>query len=146
MWRQGKLDLKSPETFVEYFNRLHGRAEQDALGIMALESELRFEDTADEFRIIRDSGEPVVAPFGEDWERRVKDIRYGGISRDRMRRLQPFLVSLYPQEIQALLKAGAVEKIEDTFYVLAPQFNLYSERWGFGWKGPLAAEPESLIV
>ncbi len=145
MWRLGKLDLKALATFTEYFERLYSRAERDAPGVLAAEREQRFQDVAESFRMIDESGQPVVAPFG-DWQRRVEDVRMLGISRDRMRRLQPFMVSLYRQEIEALVAAGAIERIADAFWAPVPAFRIYSERWGFGWQGLLAAEPEDLIA
>ena len=145
MWREGSLDLTAPETFAKYFSRLYRSAEQDARGVMAAEREQRFADVAELFKMIPESGETVVAPYG-DWERRVADIRRNGISRDRMRRLQRFLVNLYPQEIEELRRAGALERIEDTFWAVVTGFRVYNERWGFGWKGRVAAEPEDLIA
>jgi CRISPR-associated endonuclease/helicase Cas3 len=145
MWRLGELDLKSPATFTQYFARLYGRAEQDTRGVMAAEREQRFKDVAEQFRIIDEAGQPVVAPYG-DWQQRVEDVRRIGISRDRMRRLQPFMVTLYNQEIDLLAKAGAIERIEDTFWAVVPGFRVYSDRWGFAWKGLVAAEPEDLIA
>ena len=63
-----------------------------------------------------------------------------------MRRLQSFTVNLYPQEIAELLNAGALERIQDTFWAVVPGFKIYDQRWGFGWKGVPAMEPESLIA
>jgi hypothetical protein len=145
MWREQSLDLTSPATFTNYFQQLYPLVEQDARGVMAAEREQRFCEVAELFRMIPESGEQVVAPFG-DWAPRVTSIRHGGISRRGMRRLQRFMVSLYRQEIEVLLRAGALERIEDTFWVVVPGFRIYSERWGFGWKGGVAAEPESLIA
>jgi hypothetical protein len=146
MWLEGRLDLRKPATFVEYFARLYGMAEQDTAGVMAAERTQRFAEAAKLFRMIDDSGEPVVAPYG-DWQARVEEIRQRGISRDRMRRLQPLLVSLYRrQEIEPLLQAGALERIEDMFWVVAPGFRVYAQRWGFGWAGRLYSEPEDLIA
>jgi CRISPR-associated endonuclease/helicase Cas3 len=145
MWQQGQLDLQAPATFRVYFERLYRTAEQDARGVLAAESEHRFQDVAKQFRMIEETGEAVVAPFG-DWQRRVEDIRRLGISRDRMRRLQPFLVNLYPQEIQQLRTAGAIEMIAEAFWSPIPAFTIYSPRWGFGWRGSLVPEPENLIA
>jgi len=145
MWRLGSLDLKSPATFVEYFRRLYGHADNDARGVMSAEREQRFKDVADSFRLIDETGQPVVAPFG-DWQARVEQVRLLGVSRDRMRRLQRFVVNLYPQEVQQLSSAGALERIEDTFWAAVPGFRIYSDRWGFAWQGRLTAEPEDLIA
>jgi len=58
------------------------------------------------------------------------------------------LVTLYRQEIEGLRKAGAIMPIAEGCEVwrVLPQFrHVYDERFGFGWRGPLAADPESLI-
>jgi CRISPR-associated endonuclease/helicase Cas3 len=145
MLAEGHLDLTAPETFKEYFKRLYGSADQDGKGVMAQEREQNFAAVADLFRMIPESGEPVVAPYG-DWKERVADVRRYGVSRDRMRRLQPFMVNLYRQEIAQLRSAGALERIAETFWAVVPVFSVYDERWGFGWKGAPAVEPENLIA
>ena len=146
MWREGSLDLTAPGTFREYFFRVHRLGEQDSAGVMAAESKQDFAEVAKLFQMIDQTGQAVVAPFGDEWGQRVDDIRRDGISRGRMRRLQPLMVNLYRQEIDTLVSSGALERIEDTFWVVAPGFRIYDARWGFGWKGPLAYEPEDLIA
>jgi CRISPR-associated endonuclease/helicase Cas3 len=145
MWKAGSLDLTSPATFEQYFKRLYASAELDSRSVMAAELEQRFADVADAFRMIPEIGEPVVAPFG-DSARNVETIRRDGISRLGMRRLQRFLVNLYPQEIAALNRAGALERVADAFWVVVPGFRIYDEHWGFGWKDQLVPEPEDLIA
>ena len=144
MWKEGTLDLAVPETFAEYFRRLYDISEQDAKAIMPEERAQNFAEVAKLFRMIEESGQPVVAPYG-DWEGRVTDVR-NKITRIGMRRLQPFIVNLYPQEIDQLRRAEALERLQDTFWVVVPGFKLYDQRWGFGWKGVPAMEPESLIA
>jgi len=145
MWKEGDLDLKSPETFTRYLRQLYRLTEQDAAGVMTAETGQDFKDVAERFRMIDESGEPVVAPYGE-WERLVADVRNWGISRERMRPLQRLTVNLYAQEIRALESAGAVERIADTFWVIVPGFEVYTERFGFGWAGEPKLEPEHLIA
>lgn len=145
MWREHSLDLTAPATFRDYFSRLYGMAEQDGPGVMAAERSQRFADVADLFKMIPESGQAVVAPYG-DWQVRVDAIRCNGISRDRMRRLQPVIVNLYQKEIDTLNAAGALERVADAFWTVNPGFPVYSPQWGFGWQGPLAAEPEGLIA
>jgi CRISPR-associated endonuclease/helicase Cas3 len=145
MWRQGDLDLTSRGTFSRYFQDLYRLAEQDASAVMAAEGAQNFADAAERFRMIEESGDPVVAPYGH-WDDRVEDVRRLGVSRERMRRLQPLMVSLYRQEIGELLKAGALERIADTFWAVVPGYEVYAQRWGFGWAGPPAIEPDHLIA
>ncbi len=147
MWKEGILNLTDPSTFREYYQRVYSLVETDP-GVLAAERELRFKDSAELFKMINEVGEQVVAPFGEAAER-LREIGYTGITRVAMRRLQPYLVTLYWQEIEALRRAGAIVPIAeacDVWQVL-PQFkHVYDERFGFSWQGPLAADPESLIV
>ncbi len=142
----GKLDLKDPATFRDFFSRLYRLADQDGPAVMTAEKQMKFQEVAKLFRMIENHGEPVVAPYG-DWQDKVEDVRQWGVSRQRMRWLQPFMVSLYRQEIDTLSNAGAIERIAETFWAVVPGFSrIYSDRWGFGWQGILAAEPEDLIA
>jgi hypothetical protein len=133
---QGRLDLKNPALFEEYFRRLYQVVQTDP-GVEASERELRFEDSAHDFRMIEESGTPVVAPYSGS-ESRVEDVRRRGITRLGFRRLQRFLVNLYPQEIDELSRAGAIDALGFA--------SVYDERFGFTWKGPPLAEPEHLMV
>ena len=144
MWRDGALRLNEPSTFRDYFARLYQFVDQDGHGVMNAEGEQRFADAAELFKMIEESGQPVVAPYG-DWQPRLEAVRLR-MSREGMRRLQPFMVSLYRQEIEILLRSRALERIADSFWAIAPGFRVYSSRWGFGWQGPIAAEPEDLIA
>lgn len=145
MWQEGRLDLTQPATFKEFFRRLYQVSEQDTAAVMAAERAQRFEDVASLFRMIDEVGETVVARYGQ-WAERVEDIRRYKISRLGMRRLQPFLVKLYPKEIVTLQEVGALERVEETFWVVVPGFAVYSDRWGFGWQGGVQAEPEHFIA
>jgi hypothetical protein len=130
--------------FEEYFRRLYGMVQTDT-GVIAAEKGLCFQDSADKFRMIEESGIPVVAPYAGSDER-IADVRYK-ITRLGMRRLQPFLVSLYPQEIAALLGVGALDPLDERLFAVAKPFvSIYQERFGFTWRGDPLAEPEELIA
>jgi hypothetical protein len=147
MRSEGRLDLTEPATFEEYYRRFYALIDRDP-GVLAAERDLRFKESAEKFRMIEENGEQIVAPYGGA-ESRLRDIEYTGITRLAMRRLQPYLVTLYRQEISLLRQAGAIVPIAEDCDVwrVVPQFrNVYDERFGFRWQGPLAAEPESLIA
>ena len=146
MWKGGLLDLTAPATFTEYYRRVYSFVERDP-GVLAAERDLRFKDAAELFKMIDEIGEQIVAPYRRA-EKRIKEIADTGITRKAMRRLQPFLVTLYKKEIAALRAAGAIVPIAEgcELWQVLPQFpRVYDARFGFGWQGPLAAEPESLI-
>jgi CRISPR-associated endonuclease/helicase Cas3 len=146
MQAEGTLDLKSPETFGRYFARLYGVSEQDRRAVLAAERCQKFKTVAELFQMLEETGEPVVAPYEDEVVRRVNAIRYGGVTRVGMRRLQRFMVNLYRKEIIALRNAGALERIADTFWAVVPGFQIYDNRWGFGWQGDPKIEPEYLIA
>ena len=145
LWEAGLLDLRSPDLFPEYFRRLRQELPDDP-GVLAAERDLRFEDSARLFRMIDEHGAlPVFAPYGRAAER-VADIGRG-ITRIGLRRLQPFLVNLYQEEVDELVNAGAVEQLSDRLYCTVVGFEgIYDQQFGFTWKGSPAAEPETLIA
>jgi len=145
MQAEGSLNLKSPETFREYFVRLYSKSDQDPHAVLTEERFQKFKTVAGLFRMIQDVGEPVVAQY-DDWLELVEAIRRYGVTRLGMRRLQQYLVTLYPQEITRLRNAGALERIADTFWAVVPGFKVYDDHWGFGWKGEPKMEPEYLIA
>jgi CRISPR-associated endonuclease/helicase Cas3 len=147
LWKEGKLDLTSPATFHEYYRRLYNSLERDP-GVLAAEKDLCFKQSAELFKMIEQPGVQIVAPYG-DSEEKLRQIDFSGITRKAMRRLQPFLVTLYPQEIETLRRAGAIIPIAKDCEVwrVLPNFkHAYDPIFGFQWQGPLAAEPESLIA
>jgi hypothetical protein len=79
----------------------------------------------------------------------LRQFDFSGITRVAMRALQPFLVTLYARECDELRRAGAVVPIAEgvrVWRLLPPFHHLYSGRFGFGWQGTVAAEPEGLIA
>ena len=132
--------MKRPTTFDDYFAALPvGRA--DAQASWRRKGNYGSQDVAARSRMIDESGEPVVAPCGDSAER-VEEIRRDGVSRAGCGALQPFLVNLYRQEIEALLRGRGVGADRGGVLGSRPGFRVYSERWGFGWKGAVAAEPK----
>lgn len=112
------LDLMTPETFRQYFDRLYSRRSLDSRGIQALRQELRFESTAAEFRMIDDATETVFVPYGAAGRRAIEALRHGGPSRGRFRALQPFGVAVYPRDLGKLVSATAVDLVHESVYVL----------------------------
>jgi CRISPR-associated endonuclease/helicase Cas3 len=141
------LDPLRPDVFERYFRQLYFIRSRDAQGIQADRRAFKFKTVAEKFRMIEDDGsEPVLVPF-EDASQRLDALRRFGLSRDRLRAIQPFLVTLYPQQIQALERAGALETIGDTVRALLPTHAyLYDATFGLVLEGSLAADPRSLLA
>jgi CRISPR-associated endonuclease/helicase Cas3 len=161
-FRKGLPDLADPDIFAKYTKRLLsslGQDGTDAPQVLAYERELNFPEVAARFRMIEDSGVPVVADYGDARER-VLELRRNGPSRHGFRRLQRFTVSLQPQEVARLQRRGVLEPLlphrdatgkqiegETTSWALKPAvIGVYDSRFGFGWQGGERFEPEAYII
>ena len=151
-------NLADPDIFAKYTKMLLSSLGQDGTdvsNVLAYERDLDFPEVAARFRMIEDSGQPVVADYGDAWDR-VLELRRDGPSRRAFRRLQRYTVSLQPQEIARLQRLGVLEPLlysrdetkPNTSWVLKPKVvGVYDERFGFGWQGgERTTEPESYIV
>jgi CRISPR-associated endonuclease/helicase Cas3 len=156
-FEDGLPDLADPEIFPRYAKRLMnslGQDGNDTQQVLAHERQLDFPEVSARFRMIEDTGQPVVADYGEAWDRVLELRRPNGVSRHAFRRLQRFTVSLQPQEISRLNKLGVLEPLlyrnddsgPTTSWVLKQKCSgVYDPRFGFGWQGGERYEPEGLF-
>lgn len=144
--RGRELDLHDPEAYTDYFKRFYFGIDPDAGGINALRVELKFPEVACKFRIIPESGEPVVVPFGDSRERIKTHAERP--SRRTLRALQPFVVNTYRREFEALLNAGALDNNDGRgVYVLSDAYaHLYDARFGLLVEEGAFADPEGFVV
>ena len=116
------LDLFHPATFERYFDKLyHAKGDLDVHAIQRERAALKFKTTASLFHMIEDAGETLVVPWGEAGGDAVEAMRRLGPSRDRLRALQPFGVSVSPSVMRRLQQAGRVELVADTSWVLCDE-------------------------
>jgi CRISPR-associated endonuclease/helicase Cas3 len=143
------LDPLRPDIFERYFRELYFvQPQQDASGIQADRAAWKFKSVAENFHLIEDDGsQPIVVPYDETIGDRLEALRRFGPSRERLRALQPYLVSVYPREKDALEQIGALDTIADTVQALNPMHaHLYDSRFGLVLEGPLAAAPSGLVI
>lgn len=145
--RGGTLDLALPSVHEEFFRKLYFASDLDAKGIQALRQSLQFDQTAKRFQMIEDGGSvPVVVPYG-DSARIVKTFRNDGPSREVFRALQPFIVSVYPNQLRELERAGAVEPLHETLRVLSDlHLDLYDSKYGLLPPCERPPDPGSMVV
>jgi CRISPR-associated endonuclease/helicase Cas3 len=143
------LDPLDPNQFDRFFQELYFlQANQDEKNIQSLREDWRFKSVAEAFEMIdNDGAEAVVVPY-DDAIARLNELRGYGPNRDRLRALQPFLVTLYKQQLAVLEDAGAIEIVADTVRAIrVPGYSrLYSERFGLQLREPIQADPSSLMA
>ena len=146
LWKSHQLDIRHPDTFRRFFQGLYNKCETDK-GVLAAENEFQFDDVASRFKMIPDEGVPVVCPYGKA-EQLLKEVAEHGISRLRLRGMQPYIVTVYPNQITELERAGAAAPIAEglRLFRLMPGYeHLYDDRLGLRWRFPIARDPATLI-
>ena len=155
-FRNGLPNLADPDLFAAYSQELllglDGNL--DANNVLSYENTLDFPEVEKRFRMIEDAGVPVVADYGEAWDR-VRALRKAGPSREGFRRLQRFTVSLRLHEIGHLRALGVVETLfpwtgedEAGAWVLKEHLSpaVYDNRFGFTAQGGEGYEQDGIFA
>ena len=143
------IDALDPAIYGGYFRRLYNDlGSLDVNGVQALREARNFKTVAERFTVIDPDGSAaVVVPYGDDVAGLLDALRRHGPNRDRLRALQPYVVTIPERELKRLEAGGAVELIHDTVHAVGPCYGgLYSVRFGLDLTGPLAADPRPLCV
>ena len=87
----------------------HGILERLEAG--ARKADFPFREVADTFKVIDDETVGVVVPVDDRSRNILEEVKFRGVNRNRVRRLQRYMVSVRPWELHALQEAGALEDI-----------------------------------
>jgi CRISPR-associated endonuclease/helicase Cas3 len=140
-------DISDPDTCIEYFRAFYSVTLRDTLGIQAERAELNFATVAEMFHLIEDEcTASIVVKYG-DSEDRLKSLERAGPSRATLRRLQPFIVQIYPNALHRLTAAGALDEVfPGVFRLLDPFHHIYDEDFGLDLKGVISPDVGSMII
>ena len=150
-------DLLSPEAMEDYFQEVYWR-KGEGLGDDFLQkfkmskhrTSFSFREVGESFRLIQSGLEPVIVAREEKARKAVRDLAYaerpGGVAR----RLQPYVVQVYPRFRKQLVDNEHVyfaeqKRFDDQFAVLFTQ-SLYREDVGLLWEDADALDNEVMIV
>ncbi|MCK9520770.1 MAG: CRISPR-associated helicase Cas3', partial [Dehalococcoidia bacterium] len=111
--------IDNPDDFARYFTSLYNNMNLDSDHIVAKRMALEFPDVA-KLRVIDEQTTPVLVAFGEGKE--IIDGLLGGqivfVDRQLRRRMERYMVALYPSEFEAARDAGWVVEVAGVW--LAP--------------------------
>ena len=144
--RQHADDLLSVEAITDYFSEVYQLkgAELDRHRILAMHHKagdslnFPFQTIATKFRMIETHMQPLIIPFDDEAERLIDSLRHADQIDGLLRKLQPYTVQIPESALNALLKAGRIEAINE--YTFGKQFysliglDLYDEVAGFSWE------------
>ncbi|NVJ16384.1 CRISPR-associated endonuclease Cas3'' [Myxococcus sp. AM010] len=125
------LDLFASESFQRYFGRLYATRKLDEKGIQDLRKKLHFEAVSKAFKLVEDDwSASVVVPFA-GCEALLEELRQRGPSRDRLRALQRFTVTVPRKVREAWLAREWARLAAETVVYLGPEHaSAYHKRFG----------------
>jgi len=88
-----------------------------------------FRTAGNEFRLIKDATIPIVVRYGTN-AALIESLRHAGPSREIMRALQRFTVSVYPATAARLESNGFVERLHESILVQTVS-SIYTDTTGF---------------
>ena len=155
--RQHANDLLSVEAITDYFSEVYQLkgTELDQHRILAMHhnagSSLNFpfQTIAAKFRMIETHMQPLIIPFDDEAERLIDSLRHADQIGGLLRKLQPYIVQIPASALDALLKAGRIEAINE--HTFGKQFynliglDLYDEVAGFSWEDIAFLRVEGLV-
>lgn len=140
-----ETDLFDPELYRRYFTRLYDLSDRDSKEIQEYRKNLDFEAVARHFKLIEDDwSASIVVPFGEA-QTLIEELRQKGPSRQRMRALQRYTVTVPRKLPDEWIRRGYAELVADSVPYLFPSA-AYDWRFGLDCErvGPL--DPSLLII
>lgn len=102
------VDFDDPELYRTYFRRLYQDVDTHGRRIQELRDSFDFPEVSREFRMIPDNTIPVLVPYGEEAGALLDKVEAEGVDRGVWRRLQPYVVNFYENQMARLRTAGLV--------------------------------------
>ncbi|NMC54923.1 MAG: CRISPR-associated helicase Cas3' [Chloroflexi bacterium] len=91
---------------------------------------LDFANAAKKFRVIEEATLSVIVPYNQEALLLIDELKITPYPFSTLRKLQPFSVSIYEQEYNALNQKGAIEIIADKFPALVNEKDYYHPKTG----------------
>jgi CRISPR-associated endonuclease/helicase Cas3 len=125
-------DVTRPEAIEEYFDMLYCNISLSELDKKSIVKKLNegfdrtspmdfnfdFEDIARDFRMIEDNNYSVIVKYNDDAKRKINELEYGYYTRDKLRSLQKYTVSLSILEYNKLRDINAVKGLGENIGIL----------------------------
>ena len=116
-----------------YFGRLYSLQDPQAFDVKGImkcfedgEGKFKFETAAQKFQVIEDPTETVIIPFNEEAKNLIEKLKDTPYPSSTLRKLQPYTVSIYQREFEALSSKGVILTIAEEYAILNPEhFNEY---------------------
>ncbi len=125
-------DVTRPDAIKEYFNYLFSNVSKSELDEKNILERLNngfykyssdyfnfdFENIANDFRIIDDNSYSVIVKYNEDAKKIINEIEYGYLTKEKLRSLQKYTVTLHIYEFNKLKEVNAIKIIGEKIGIL----------------------------
>ena len=117
--------MHHPDTFQDYFRRFYTTQSLDKEKIQRKRQALDFPEVAAKFKIIDEDTTPVLVPWGDGAAivARLLADPEAEIAPADFRRMQRFVVGLYPRELERAEEAGPVEELPSGVRVFTGRYD-----------------------
>ncbi|MFD2334440.1 CRISPR-associated helicase Cas3' [Cohnella sp. GCM10020058] len=92
--------------------------------------ELPFRSVAEQFQLINTPTRAVLIPWDKAAEEHLDSLLHAPTINSLLRKLQPYVVQLYPQEFQAFRQAGQIVEVRSDVFKLSNPEHWYDEEIG----------------
>lgn len=141
------------DNFRRYFKTLFwvkGSSALDREGIMDLlhpgtDLNISFRSAAEKFRLIQETGQPVITAYGGG-KQLIEQLRLYGPSRDLLRKAQRYVVNIPQKGYEKLIQSGDLELLDNGDLCVQKGDTIYHQVTGFGTNNPASIEASMLIV
>ena len=117
-----QVSIDSPEVFERYFNHLFAQVESDSANMYELlerdagRLQIQFRTAALKFRMIDDANtHTLYVRYGEKTDDWLEQLKFHP-SRELLRKLQRYSVTVYNHQFDAMLSRGDIEEVYSGFY------------------------------
>ncbi|HMM06611.1 MAG TPA: CRISPR-associated helicase Cas3' [Clostridiales bacterium] len=129
-------DVNNPITIKRYFRKLYTKEEQnldkkkilDEFNRQPDDLVFNFETAAKNFQLIDDT-DSLIIPYDDKAVVLMKQFEYFP-EKSTLKKLQPYAISVYPNQIEKLKGRGGVKRIGENLYFLTTKEGFYSEEAG----------------
>lgn len=122
--RKEGADLHDPALYQKFFSRLYDKLNLDREEIQDLRAHLRYEEVAKKFQMIDDNTISVVVRYDVRAERlleQARQVRF--LSRDLLRALQPYMVSIFEDLAGKYRARGMIEEVREGLCAWAGEYD-----------------------
>lgn len=144
------LSISAVEEYFETLYWRHGEAldEEHILDLLregASRGDFPFRTIAEVFKIIKDTMQPIIIPWGREADRIIQGLRFAEKCGGLLRKAQRYTAQVFPKVLSALVAAGSVELVHGKYAVLINK-DLYREDLGLCPEDPTFHKIENLIL